>query len=40
LPNKKEENILAWLDGKMLCALLIELIQSEVNFSPKDYFGA
>ena len=40
LPNKKEENILAWLDGKMLCALLIELIQSEVNFPPKDYFGA
>jgi transposase len=40
LPNKKEENILAWLDGKMLCALLIELIQSEVNFSPKDHFGS
>jgi len=38
LPNKKEENILVWLDGKMLCALLVELIQSKINFSPKEHF--
>ena len=37
LPNKKEENILAWLDGKMLCTLLLELIQAEVDFSPKEF---
>ena len=38
LPNKKEENILAWLDGKMLCALLVELIQSKIFFSPEERF--
>ena len=38
LPNKKEENILAWLDGKMLCALFVELIQSKVIFPPKEHF--
>jgi hypothetical protein len=38
LPNKKEENILAWLDGKMLCALLVELIQAEIVFSPQNQF--
>lgn len=40
LPNKKEENILAWLDGKMLCALLVELIQAKVNFFPKEVIGS
>ena len=38
LPNKKEENILAWLDGKILCAMLVELIQAKVDFSPKEHF--
>ena len=38
LPNKKEENILAWLDGKMLCAILVELIQAKVVFSPKELY--
>jgi hypothetical protein len=36
LPDRKEENILAWLDGKMLCAMLIESLQAEVDFSPKE----
>ena len=38
LPNKKEENIFAWLDGKILCAMLVELIQAKVDFSPKEQF--
>jgi hypothetical protein len=33
-PNKKEDNIIAWLNGKMLTALLLERLQEKVNFSP------
>jgi IS4 transposase len=36
LPNKKEENIIAWLNGKMLCAILVELIQAKVDFFPQE----
>jgi hypothetical protein len=34
VPNKKEENIMAWLNGKMLTALLIEQLYAETSFSP------
>ena len=34
VPNKKEEHIIAWLNGKMMTALLIEQLFSEVSFSP------
>jgi len=33
-PNRKEENIIAWLNGKMLTALLIEQLYTETSFSP------
>lgn len=36
VPNKKEENIMAWLNGKMVVALLIEKLYSKVDFSPSD----
>ena len=35
LPKKKEESIFAWLNGKLMIALLIEKIISRVSFFPK-----
>lgn len=35
LPKKKEESVFAWLNGKLMIALLIEKIISKVSFSPK-----
>jgi transposase len=39
VPNKKEENIIAWLNGKMVAALLLERLHSQVDFSPSDSGG-
>ena len=35
LPKKKEESIYAWLNGKLMIALLIEKIISKASFFPK-----
>ncbi|GHU75155.1 hypothetical protein FACS1894188_05360 [Clostridia bacterium] len=35
LPNKNKDSIMAWLNGKMLCALLVELLLAKVDFPPK-----
>lgn len=35
LPKKKEESIFAWLNGKLMIALLIEKVISRVSFFPK-----
>lgn len=35
LPKKKEESIFAWLNGKLMVALLIEKVISKVSFFPK-----
>jgi hypothetical protein len=35
-PNVKEDNIIAWLNGKMLTALLLERLQEKVDFSPNS----
>lgn len=35
LPKKKEENIFAWLNGKLMIALLLEKIISKTVFSPE-----
>ena len=34
LPKKVEKNIFAWLNGKLMVALLIECLTSKVSFSP------
>lgn len=34
LPKKKEESVKAWLNGKLMVALLLEKLLSEVDFSP------
>jgi transposase len=34
VPNKKEENIIAWLNGKMVVALLIERLYAKADFFP------
>ena len=36
LPKKKEESIFAWLNGKLMIALLLEKIISKTIFSPKE----
>jgi Transposase DDE domain len=36
LPKKKEESMLAWLNGKLRVALLIEKLMAQAVFPPKD----
>jgi len=36
LPKKNEEAMMTWLNGKLMVALIIELIISEVDFSPYE----
>ena len=36
LPKKKEESIFAWLNCKLMIALLIEKVISRVSFFPKS----
>lgn len=36
VPNKKDEHIMAWLNGKMMTALLMEQLFAEVSFSPRN----
>jgi hypothetical protein len=39
LPKKRENSILAWLNGKMMVALMTEMLLSQESFSPKGIFG-
>jgi hypothetical protein len=34
VPNKTEANVKIWLQAKLLCAILLEITMSEVDFSP------
>jgi len=36
VPNKKEENIISWLNGKMVVSLLLERFYAKVNFPPSE----
>ena len=36
LPKRRPGSVMAWLNGKMMVALLIEKIMSQANFSPTD----
>jgi hypothetical protein len=36
LPKKKEDSIFAWLNGKLMIALLIEKLISNIDFSPNE----
>jgi len=38
LPKKREGSVISWLNGKMMIALLIELIVAKASFSPKESF--
>lgn len=35
LPKRRNESIVAWLNGKMMIALLIEIVIAKASFSPK-----
>jgi hypothetical protein len=39
LPKRRYESIIAWLNGKMMIALLIELVIAKAVFSPVEYGG-
>jgi hypothetical protein len=39
MPKKREDSILAWLNGKIMVALLVEMLLSAKSFSPCDVFG-
>jgi hypothetical protein len=39
LPKKRKDSILAWLNGKIMVALLIEILLSSKFFSPSGVFG-
>jgi len=36
MPKKNEESMLAWLNGKLIVALLVERVLSEAVFSPEE----
>ena len=39
MPKKREDSILSWLNGKIMVALLIEMLLSTKSFSPSSIFG-
>jgi hypothetical protein len=39
MPKKREDSILSWLNGKIMVALMIEILLSAKSFSPSDVFG-
>ena len=39
MPKKREDSILAWLNGKIMVALMIELLLSNRSFSPSSVYG-
>ena len=39
MPKKREDSILSWLNGKIMAALLIEMLLSTKSFSPSSIFG-
>ena len=36
LPKRREDSVIAWLNGKMMIALLIEAVIAKADFSPKE----
>jgi transposase len=36
LPKRKENSIISWLNGKMMIALLIEIIIAKASFFPEE----
>jgi hypothetical protein len=39
LPKRRHDSIIAWLNGKIMIALLIEAIIAKVSFSPQECYG-
>ena len=37
MPKRRPESVLAWLNGKMMIALLIETVISQVSFPPTQF---
>ena len=37
LPKRRPDSVIAWLNGKMMIALLIEILISKATFSPQEY---
>lgn len=37
LPKRRPDSVIAWLNGKMMIALLIEIVIAKAAFSPKEY---
>lgn len=39
LPKRRPDSVIAWLNGKLMIALLIEILLSKTSFSPHENFG-
>jgi len=39
LPKRREGSVIAWLNGKLMIALLIEIVISKVSFPPQEHVG-
>lgn len=39
LPKRRPESVITWLNGKLMIALLIEILLSKASFSPNENFG-
>jgi len=39
LPKRREGSVIAWLNGKLMIALLIEIVISKASFSPQEHVG-
>lgn len=39
LPKRRTDSVIAWLNGKLMVALLIEIFISKGSFSPQEKFG-
>jgi hypothetical protein len=39
LPKRREGSVIAWLNGKLMIALLLEIVISKVSFPPQEHVG-
>jgi len=39
LPKRRPDSVIAWLNGKLMIALLIEILLSKTSFPPQENFG-
>ena len=39
MPKRRTNSVIAWLNGKLMIALLIEIVIAKFSFSPKENFG-